>query len=164
MQSMEQHFFRELDTPSQPADGLSILQRSLDGLGFRLYWAVNGMREDDYASRPSPDSMSIEELCAHISHLVKFIGELLDCPVSVQSDLSNVERDIQSLNNLEHIRNEVLSKDLSVLHQKDNFWNLFNGPLADALSHTGQLNSWRRINGNPIGKVSFFSGKAAKAK
>ncbi len=160
---MKQHFFRELEPTQHTADGLSILQRSLDGLGFRLYWAVNGLREEDYASRPSADSMTISELCAHISHLVKFIGDLLDCPVTVAAQQKNVERDEESLDNLELIRKQIIHKDLVALSKKDNFWNLFNGPLADALSHTGQLNSWRRINGNPIEKVSFFSGKAAKA-
>jgi hypothetical protein len=26
---------------------------------------------------------------------------------------------------------------------------LINGPIADALTHIGQIVSWRRINGNP---------------
>ena len=29
------------------------------------------------------------------------------------------------------------------------FWYWINGPLADALTHVGQITSWRRIAGNP---------------
>ena len=29
------------------------------------------------------------------------------------------------------------------------FWYWINGPLADALTHVGQITSWRRISGNP---------------
>ena len=40
------------------------------------------------------------------------------------------------------------------------FWNLLNGPLADAIYHTGQLVSYRRSAGNPMNpNVSVFMGK-----
>jgi hypothetical protein len=38
-------------------------------------------------------------------------------------------------------------------------WNLINGPIADALNHTGQVVSFRRTSGNPIPKgVNVFLG------
>lgn len=40
------------------------------------------------------------------------------------------------------------------------FWNMLNGPIADALWHVGQVVSFRRSSGNPFNsKVSVFSGK-----
>lgn len=40
------------------------------------------------------------------------------------------------------------------------FWNLINGPIADALWHCGQVVSFRRASGNPLNpNVSLFSGK-----
>jgi hypothetical protein len=30
------------------------------------------------------------------------------------------------------------------------FWHIINGPLSDALTHTGQINSFRRLNGNGV--------------
>jgi hypothetical protein len=43
------------------------------------------------------------------------------------------------------------------------FWYSLNGPLADALSHVGQILSWRRILGNPqrVG-VNVFLRKPPK--
>lgn len=39
------------------------------------------------------------------------------------------------------------------------FWNMLNGPIADALWHTGQVVSFRRSSGSPFNsKVSVFSG------
>ncbi|MEN8845082.1 MAG: hypothetical protein ABF261_02240, partial [Candidatus Arcticimaribacter sp.] len=39
-------------------------------------------------------------------------------------------------------------------------WNMLNGPLADAIYHTGQVVSFRRTTGNPIQKgVNVFIGK-----
>ena len=38
-------------------------------------------------------------------------------------------------------------------------WNLINGPIADAIYHTGQVVSFRRTSGNPIPKgVNVFLG------
>ena len=40
------------------------------------------------------------------------------------------------------------------------YWNMLNGPIADAIWHAGQVVSNRRASGNPINpKVSVFSGK-----
>lgn len=39
------------------------------------------------------------------------------------------------------------------------FWNLINGPIADAIYHSGQLVSYRRSSGNPMNpNVSVFRG------
>ena len=51
---------------------VTILTRILDGLGFRFYWATEGLRAD-YEFRPSPDSRSIEEIVRHIWGLVNWI-------------------------------------------------------------------------------------------
>ncbi|MEK9609336.1 MAG: hypothetical protein VW058_06655, partial [Flavobacteriaceae bacterium] len=38
-------------------------------------------------------------------------------------------------------------------------WNLINGPITDAIYHTGQVVSFRRTSGNPIPKgVNVFLG------
>ena len=41
-------------------------------------------------------------------------------------------------------------------------WNLINGPLSDALTHVGQIASWRRINDNPILGARVFHGEPPK--
>ena len=40
------------------------------------------------------------------------------------------------------------------------FWNMINGPIADALWHCGQVVTHRRTSGNPFNsKASVFTGK-----
>jgi hypothetical protein len=39
------------------------------------------------------------------------------------------------------------------------FWYLINGPITDVLTHIGQINSWRRIAGNPFDRISPFTGE-----
>ena len=44
-------------------------------------------------------------------------------------------------------------------HSEFPAWNLINGPISDALYHTGQVVSFRRTSGNPIAKgVNVFLG------
>ena len=41
------------------------------------------------------------------------------------------------------------------------FWNMINGPIADAIYHTGQVVAFRRASGNPIQKgVRMLTGTA----
>lgn len=40
------------------------------------------------------------------------------------------------------------------------FWNLLNGPIADAINHVGQIITFRRTNGNPINQnISVLQGR-----
>ena len=57
-------------------------------------------------------------------------------------------------------------EDYNIIFQKGDsttempFWNLINGPIADALWHVGQIVSFRRASGNPFNsKASVFTGK-----
>jgi hypothetical protein len=38
-------------------------------------------------------------------------------------------------------------------------WNMVNGPLADSLTHIGQILSWRRIAGSPPVPADVFRGR-----
>lgn len=64
--------FYEIPDYPENVSGTSVLVRLIDGLGFRFRWSTEGMDEDDYRFRPSPDCMSIEELVRHIWGLVNW--------------------------------------------------------------------------------------------
>ena len=49
--------------------------------------------------------------------------------------------------------------DRSGMQSQFPIWNLINGPITDAIYHTGQVVSFRRTSGNPIPKgVNVFLG------
>ena len=57
-------------------------------------------------------------------------------------------------------------EDFDMIFERSNgdqeypFWNLLNGPIADALWHVGQVVTFRRSSGNPLPKgVSVLQGK-----
>jgi hypothetical protein len=56
-------------------------------------------------------------------------------------------------------------EDLGKLRIRDKlFWNIINGPFSDALTHTGQINSFRRLAGNPVSGANVFLGEPPKAE
>lgn len=139
----------------------TILTRLLDGLGFRFYWATEGLRKTDYEFRPSPDCMSIEELVRHIWGLVNW--------VTVSTTDTKYKRPVEAGQTREQVLEMVLflRNKMSNMSEKElsetniegrSFWHIINGPIADALTHVGQINSFRRLSGNPVPKANVFSG------
>ena len=67
------------------------------------------------------------------------------------SDILRSEKDLSEFKLI--FKNDKGSRDFP-------FWNSINGPIADAIWHTGQVVLMRRASGNPFNsKVSVFNGK-----
>lgn len=135
--------------------------RLLDGLGYRFYWATEGLIDADYRYSPGEDCHSIGDLVKHIWDLANWIHlNLLDRgPVVARSEDTAEARD-QVLDTLEAVRQHVsgISEEelfRSTIRGKP-FWHIVNGPVSDALTHTGQIASYRRLNGNPVPEHHVF--------
>ena len=157
------------DIPGYPdhVSGTAVIVRILDGLGFRFYWATDGLRPEDYSFRPAPDVMSIGELTMHVWDLGAWISAQCFGKAYEKPGEGEAARD-EALKVIRDLR-ETFAKmgdgDLAKLKIRGMpFWNVLNGPLSDALTHTGQINSFRRINGNPCAGANVFSGTPPKKK
>ena len=159
-------YYRIPDYPDH-VSGAAVLARMLDGLGFRFYWATEGLRPEDYGFRPAPDVMSIGELTMHVWDLVAWVsssslGKQYDKPkdgVAARDEALKVIRDLRET------FLKMSEGDLAGLRIRDlPFWHIVNGPFSDALTHTGQINSFRRMNGNPCAGANVFRGEPPKKK
>lgn len=162
-------FGYEIGAAPTKVAGTSVLARIVDGLAFRYHWATDGLRAEDYAFRPGPESMSTLELQQHILYLVCMIQQtVLNATEreTLESEDPVVLRE-KTLETLQLVREHLveLSDDAisahRVLKRDGSFapvWNIMNGPLADALTHVGQINAWRRLNGNPTPRANVFAG------
>jgi hypothetical protein len=153
--------FYEIPDYPESVSGTSVLVRLLDGLGFRFRWSTEGLSENDYEFRPAPDCMSIEELVRHIWGLVNWVCQ------STQSERFKNQDDItlvrKSVLEMTHALKETLlsmsDEELAAIQIRElPFWHIVNGPVADALTHVGQINSFRRLAGNPTPKANVFRG------
>ncbi len=163
--------------PDYPADysAGNVMGRLVDGLGFRYYWATEGLREEDLKFRPTEESRSIEETMDHIYGLTLTMVNAIQSIPNVRRDrtpMSYEEKRTATLTNIQKA-SELLKagqpndmEKYQVIFKRDDgqsefpFWNMINGPIADAIWHTGQVVSLRRTSGNPFNsKVSVFNGR-----
>lgn len=154
----------------------TVAARVLDGLGFRFYWASEGLRPEDLQYKPSAEARSAEETIDHILGLSKVIVNAIKKEPNIRpqksESLTFEQKRARILNNIKAASDMLKSADDDDLDQYNMvfqnaegsseypFWNLLNGPIADAIWHTGQVVSFRRASGNPFNsKVSVFNGK-----
>ena len=111
--------------------------------------------------------MSVEEVNAHIFDLVDSTNRVFGGEKQNKDSLNSFQqirmKSLLVLENLSEKLKKMSDKDLSEIEKKTSrklpFWYWINGPLADALTHVGQITSWRRIAGNPQLKgVNVFIG------
>lgn len=142
----------------------TVAARMVDGLGFRYYWATEGLRSEDLAYKPSETGRTSAETVDHLLGLSTFILNSVSKQgeKSEEKELSFEDKRKQTLLNLKKV-SDIL-RTMEDVSKFDNdrfpFWNIINGPIADALWHCGQVVMLRRASGNPFNsKVSVFTGK-----
>lgn len=164
--------------PSAPAkyNAATVAARSIDGLGFRYYWATEGLQAADLSYKPGPTNRSMGETIDHVYDLAELVINSMRKTPNIRPrperpELSLEEKRAQTLYWLKEaadILRQGKSKDLeayTVIFQRGEqqtsypFWNQLNGPIADALWHTGQIVAFRRAAGNPLPPgVNVFMG------
>lgn len=169
------------EIPEYPADygPGNVLSRMIDGLGYRYFWATEGLRASDLQYRISADSRTTGETIDHIYDLSVAIHNAARNTPNVRPaarpELSFSATRRKTLHNL-HNASELLKDksagdiaSLKVKFQRDDqirefpIWHVINGQIADAIYHTGQIVAFRRASGNPIdSRVNVFMGSNRK--
>jgi hypothetical protein len=156
----------------------SVAARMIDGLGFRYFWATEGLRSEDLAYKPGADTRTTEETLTHIYEMsVLIINSVTQTPNTGPPGVKPVFAEMrkQTLENLKtasdrlRIATDTEMKDFKLIFKRDSntqefpFWHQINGPIADCLWHVGQVVSFRRASGNPFtDKANVFTGTARK--
>jgi len=163
------------DYPEKYNQG-TVMARMIDGLGFRYYWATEGLRAEDLIFKPNEDARTTEETIDHILGLSDVLVNSTINKTNENADYAGLTFDQKRKMTLENFKKaaDILrqSDDLSqfkIIFKGENgtrefpFWNQINGPIEDAIWHCGQVVSFRRSSGNPYNsKASVFSGKVRK--
>ena len=154
----------------------TVTARMVQGVGFRYYWATEGLTAKDLSYRPSEDAQSSYETLEHIYSLALMINNAGDSTPNIRP-LKEIPENFMSLrketlSQLDMAIEKILSADqkdiesMKIIFQRESdqssfpVWNLINGPISDAIYHTGQIISFRRTSGNPVAKgVNVFLGE-----
>ncbi|MFK7954279.1 MAG: DinB family protein [Ekhidna sp.] len=169
--SKADHYYEIPDYPaSYTAE--SVAARQVDGLGFRYYWGSADLRESDLQFQPSDSARTIQETLEHIYVLTQIMANAVnEKPFEGlnMEGLTYTEIRAATLLNIRMASEKLKKSEVGSLEKYDMvfassgskfpFWNLLNGPIADAINHVGQVISMRRTNGNPYNQnVSVLRG------
>lgn len=165
------YYYQIPDYPKDYSAG-AVSARVVDGLGFRYYWATEGLTDEDLVYRPSEGARSIEETIDHIINLTQILANAVQEKPFDGVDFEGMSFEEKRRLTLENIKkgSEILknsnAEDLANYDMVFSsgaefpFWNLLNGPIADAINHVGQIITLRRTNGNPIYQnISVLQGR-----
>ena len=161
------------DTPTT-FTATTVAARLVDGLGFRYFWATEGLTEKDLVYKPSANARTTFETLEHINGLTTILlnsvskkstnfgtpAEKLTFPQLRERTLKNIQTASELLK-----KSDAKLEDFDMIFERPNsktefsFWYLINGPISDALWHVGQVVSFRRGSGNPLPKgVNVLTG------
>ena len=154
--------------PAYPDDYTAgnVLGRLMDGLGFRYYWATDGLAEPDLDFRPSDAGRSLRETLEHVYNVVAMIDHAFTGTAYAMPE-KNVDLPLVELRETTLERIGAISERLKASTPEDfgervarfqvgertfefPFWNTINGVMTDAIHHVGQVVSFRRSAGNPM--------------
>ncbi|WP_157492502.1 hypothetical protein [Echinicola pacifica] len=163
--------FSDISEVPQEYTASAVSARMVETLGFRFRYATEDLRSEDFPFAIEGDGRSIGETIQHIHGLSSLMYQTItgNEPATVEAGEIQQLRD-QTLFMLDDTYQKMLSlsdEELSAImvRGKFPFWNFINGPLADALWHSGQIATLRRANGNPMPTgVNVFTGTFSQAK
>jgi len=153
----------------------TVISRMIDGLGFRYYWATDGLTEKELNYEPGNNGRTASQT---IDHLLGLSNVIVNSAKKIPNDrtipddevLTFDEKRERTLNNFkiasDIFRNVNDLSQFSIVFKNANgssefpFWNQINGPIEDAVWHAGQIVVLRRSAGLPISSgVNVFLGK-----
>jgi hypothetical protein len=136
-----------------PDTGIEMLRHTVATVAYRGAKALRGAPADFAAFRAAPNTRTPGEILAHI-------GDLFDWALSL-ADNRQVWRNSPALTwdegtarffaALEALDRRLTGEPLGCPAGK-----LFQGPIADALTHIGQINVLRRLAGCPVRGENYF--------
>ena len=167
--------YYSIPEPIAEYSAATVAARMIDGLGFRYRWATEGLTEDDLSYTPDSTARNSFETLEHVLGLSEMIlTAVRQQPIIRSKDKKSytwTEMRAMTLTNIKEASDILWQhptadlNDYPIVFQRGDqsseypFWNLLNGPIADAMWHCGQIVSFRRASGNPIDpRVSVFSG------
>lgn len=165
-------YYKIPEAPTSYTPG-TVVSRMIDGLGFRYFWATEGLTDENLAYKPSEEGRTIAETMDHLYSLSRTILNSAEKKASdftvASEELTSIEKRKKTLENFKTASElfrvaENLEEHKIVFIRKNGkaefpFWNQINGPIEDAVWHAGQIVMMRRAAGNPFNsKVSVFTG------
>ena len=132
----------------------SLLRHFLATLAYRTQKALRGAPDSFSEFRAGPNVRTPHELIWHMTGLVGYARTFFTGGVWQPDRLASFADEVRRFHDIlgdlaEHLESGTISADTS-------FERLLQGPLADAMTHVGQLAMLRRLEGSPVPPENFM--------
>jgi hypothetical protein len=139
-----------------------MLRHTLATLAYRGAKAIRGAPEGFGEFRASPTSRTPAQILAHICDLMDWalsqsMGQQSWSDTSPTTWAADSERLFTAFRRLD----DYLASDLPLGYDPR---QIFQGAIADALTHVGQINFLRRLFGNPVRGENYFRADIATGR
>jgi len=168
--------FAEIPAYSEDYSPGNTVKRFIDGLGYRYYWATEGLTEKDLSYKPSEEARDAASTIEHLFGLSETIVNAAKNEANIRpSDFSSMDYNqlrkgtLMNLKQASDLMSGMTAEEIAELKvifkngenvRSFDYWHMINGPISDAIYHVGQIVSFRRTSGNPMNpNVSVFAGK-----
>jgi hypothetical protein len=143
-------------------DSRQLLRHTLATLAYRAGKAVRGASEGFASFRAAPSSRTPAQILAHMGDLMDWglnmaRGEKKwtdSAPLAWNNEIKRFFAAVKGFD-------DFLASDAALSTSVE---KLFQGPVADALQHTGQLTMLRRLAGEPIKGENYFVAEIAAGR
>ena len=176
LSAQEELPLKEIPPAPEQYTETTVMARMVEGLGYRYFWATEGLTANELSYRPTKEARSVEETLDHLLGLSETIRNACLAKANIRPmQLEAMDFGQKRKQTLAYLSeaSQLLRKaksgemdEFSVIFKRGEkefsfpYWNMINGPIADAIYHVGQIVSFRRTAGNPMNpKVNVFMGK-----
>jgi hypothetical protein len=138
------------------------LRHTLATLAYRAGKAVRGAPPEFASFQASPATRTPAQILAHMGDLIDWTVVLADgkyewhdsAPLPWNDEVARFLRALQTLD-------DRLASPVPLGYPAE---KIFQGPIADALTHTGQISMLRRIAGAPVRGENYFKAEIAAGR
>jgi len=142
----------KLEAPLE-SSGRDLLRHTIATVAYRAAKAVRGAPADFGGFKVGPSSRTPSEILSHMCDLFTWAGWLArgehrwtdSTPGAWEDDVARFFATLKALD-------DYIASDAPLYRTAE---QIFQGPIADALTHTGQLTMLRRLAGTPIRGESY---------
>lgn len=140
----------------------TLLRHTVATLAYRAAKALRGVPADFATFQASPGTRQPAQILAHMGDLLDWAllmtggkHEWHDSePLAWNDEVSRFFRALEALD-------RRLASEVALGHSAE---KIFQGPIADALTHTGQISMLRRMAGAPVRGESYFRAEIAAGR
>jgi hypothetical protein len=131
-----------------------LLQHFLAAIAYRTQKALRGAPRDFGDFRPAPTARTPYELLWHMTGLIGYARTMFHGGDFEPPRLAGLEEEtVRFHDTLEALRQDFGNEGLSARITDEQF---LQGPLADTMTHVGQLAYLRRLHGVPVPSENFI--------